>query len=516
MSPTFKKTIQSLDSTKCVYWVAAVISLLLSYWVASRETVINPDAICYLQSAAVVGDGGLRKAMILCPQAQWPLYSVLVYFCSAWFHLSLTTAAYTLNALFSLISVVSFIAITRQLGAKGRALWLAAAVILLAHEFNSVRQYVIRDHGFWAFYLVSIYCLLRYVTVLRWYYALAWGVSLLVATLFRVEGTIFLILLPWTLWFCSSLSYWQRIKGFLQLNLIAALAGLAVFGWLIFHPEISLASLGRMQEFVFQLFHAGGMVWHRFQESAASFAHTSLTSDSMSEATLVFFLLLVVWYIVKVVANLSVIYSALAFYGIWRKTISFTSSTRLVIYGYLFSNLLITSFFLAEHLFLSKRYLIALSLVFMLWVPFTLDKLWLAWQSHKLKTWVFATVALLVLITSLGGIFDFGHSKAYMRQAGEWVEKNVPHSADVYSNDYQVMYYSKHFGNDIFEKIKEYSDSKSVEKGRWKEYDYLVLRASKNEIETGTGLVHEIKMAPIQVFANKRGDQVRIYKIEDE
>src|SRR6266568_2913029 len=89
-----------------LYLFALGTSLLFSLWVACREVVINPDAICYLQSAAIIGDGGLRKAMNLCGQAQWPFYSALIYFTANLTFLSLTAAAYTLDAIFTALSVL--------------------------------------------------------------------------------------------------------------------------------------------------------------------------------------------------------------------------------------------------------------------------------------------------------------------------------------------------------------------------------------------------------------------------
>jgi len=507
------------ENPKFIYFFAAISSLLLSLYIDYRESLINPDAICYLQSAAVIGAGGLRKAMNLCPQAQWPLYSVLIYFTSLSTHLSLTVAAYVLDALFSMLSVLMFIGIVQQLSGqalqhKKRILWFAALVILMAHEFNSTRSYIVRDHGFWAFYLSSLFLLVRYVEVLRWPYAFGWGITLVIATLFRIEGIIFLLLFPYVLWFRTSLSYWQRTKSFLQLSFIPLLLGVVVFGWLIFHPEISLASLGRMQDVVFQIFHAGGMIWQRFQASAQGFAHSVLTTDSFSEASMVFFLTILVWYFVKVVINLSLIYSALAAYAVFRQALIWKNSSRFVVLGYLFINLVVTGLFLAEHLFLSKRYLIALSLILMLWVPFALDRLFQQWQERQLKSWMAGVVVVMLCVSAIGGVVRFGYSKDYMRQAGDWLAFHVEANDSLYSNDYQIMYYSKHFDNDIFQKIKEYKQEDVLAEGRWKDYDYLALRVSKKDFSSGHGIVNEITRAPVKIFSNARGDQVRIYKYE--
>src|SRR5262249_12863607 len=163
------------------------------------------------------------------------------------------------------------------------------------------------------------------------------------------------------------------------------------------------------------------------------------------DASLVFMMSIIMWYLVRVLTNLSLIYSVLVAYAIRRRLLRLSKSARLILLSYIVTNVLITSLFLAQHLFLSKRYLIALSLVLMLWVPFALDKLIQAWQSKEAPAWLMPFVLSLLLITSLGGIFDFGYSKAYMRRAGDWLAENVPPTATLYSNDYQIMYYSQHF-----------------------------------------------------------------------
>ena len=78
-------------------------------------------------------------------------------------------------------------------------MWLAAGVILLSHELNSVREYIIRDHGFWTFYLSSLFFLLRFFKKPIKSYALGFSLSLAIATLFRVEGSLFLLFLPFYL-----------------------------------------------------------------------------------------------------------------------------------------------------------------------------------------------------------------------------------------------------------------------------------------------------------------------------
>src|SRR6185312_11171405 len=206
-----------------IYGFAVLFSILLSGWAAIKTSVINPDAICYLYSAAAMSKG-LVVATHLCAQAKWPFYSMLIFGLSRITDFSYLVAAYLLDGFFSLISVVTFIAIVSQLTLRTRVVALSAVVILLAHEFNSLRVEIVRDHGFWAFYLLSLFFLLQYFNAAnitrrqktrnQWCYALLWSVSLVIAALFRIEGVVFLLLLPLLVFFEKKTKITTRLGHF--------------------------------------------------------------------------------------------------------------------------------------------------------------------------------------------------------------------------------------------------------------------------------------------------------------
>ncbi len=489
-----------------IYLTAAVISILLSFWMSVRSSVINPDAICYVQSAEAL-QSGLNFAMHLCGQAKWPFYSILIFGLVSVTKISYVAAAYSLNAFFSLISVVTFIAIVRSLGGTRRVLWLAAAVILLAHEFNAVRQYIIRDHGFWAFYLLSILFLLHYLRTQQSRFAFFWSVSLIIAGLFRVEGIVFLLLIPFLTWFDTRKTMLLRAKSFLLLNTLTLLALAGVCIWLLLHPS---SQLGRLREIQQQFFHGVSFIVNNFYYKKTMLETHVLVSFSERDATTVFSLMLIVWYISRVAMNLPLIYFALVVYAWWKKLLPADRIIRLVLWSYIIINVIVTFAFLLEFMFLSKRYLVALSLVLMIWVPFALDRLIQQWYVRK---WSLALAVLFITTSAIGGIFDFGYSKQYVRDAGEWLEKNTPAEASVYSNDYQVMYHSHHFGNGIFQKIKQFKNLNALADNKWKQYDYLALQIVKKQKEKSAPILREIQLTPVQVFSNKRGDQVIIYKV---
>lgn len=495
-----------------VFCCAGVMSLLVSLLVTYRTDVINLDGICYLNSAAMLKIGGLRKAMNLCSQSQWPLYSVLIYYFAHLSHCSLEHSAYILDALCSGITVLTFIQIVRQLGGNIRVLWFAALIILSSHECNIVKQYLIRDHGFWAGYLLSISFLLAYVKTPRNLYALGWSISLLVAGLFRIEGLIFWGIIPLVIIFWVPTK--SRLYGLCQLYWLPLGLGVSLCTWLIFHPEVSLASLGRLPELVTQLLHFTGIIYQQLQHTATSFAQNTLSPHAQYEAKLVFLLALVAWYTCKIISNLSLIYAILFFYGIRHKILCWHQQEQVVLRTYIVINIGITLTFLLEYLFLTERYVIALVLTLMLWLPFVLDYLFCQWQNGKLVI-LFPILLLLIVLHGLGGILNFHHKKLYLRQTGEWLAKHNLTHANIYANDLQIMYYTQYFGDNIFAQYEEFSNADFIKASalkHWHKYHYLALHIPAKTPELVSKYV--IASQPIQTFANSNGDQVKIYQIK--
>jgi len=498
-----------------IYIIALIASLTLSFWIGERDSVINPDGICYLLSAQILGFSSIKEAMHFCPQAQWPFYSTLIYTVVKISHLSYHTAANVLNAGFSLLSVMTFILIMKELGGTRRILWLAAFVILFDHQFNVFCDNIIRDHGFWAFYLLSMYYLLRFFRDQRWTMAFAWNVSLFIATLFRIEGVIFLCALPLVAWFYPD-SFKQRAKSFITLNLPMLVLGFSLAIWFISHPYHSVDKLGRVGEILYQIQHGFFMLIDRYQTAKNSLIQHVLPPDSASDASVALFFMWIGMYLYNVALTLSWGYAALLIYAIKNRIAPFAPRTAPVIWAYLFINVVVTLIFLAEHLFISKRYLMALTLVLLLWMPFVIEHLIQRWENIRHRVFLLVTTAI-ILLASVSGVIQFGYSKLYIRSAGDWLANHVPSNASLYSNDIQLMYYTKHFDTRIFETFRHYLPINTIANGQWKQYDFLALRLGRDEEVDMAAILQEFsELAPVQVFNSKRGNRIAIYKISKE
>lgn len=512
-----KKELPFFKSVGFLYFFAVVTSLILSLGIGLRQAIINPDAVCYLTSAEAIGRIGIKGAMQICSQANWPFYPAIIYGVVQITHLSYPAAGYAVDAIFTALSVLFFLMIVKKLGATQRILWLAAGVILLSHEFNGVREYIIRDHGFWVCYLLSILLLLNFFTQPNWKSAIGWSASLLAATLFRIEGAIFLLVLPYLAWCSASFSWRERTKCFFMLN--ALLLGIvAIIGaWLVLHPQQTLNQLGRVPEILVQFKQGFMIVVDRYTSTKAALADHVLIHERSKNAGSIYFILMGAWYLFNLVVSLSVIYTALVIYAWLYRSTHWAQQAGWIIGGYILVNVMVTSGFLLENLFLSKRYLVALCLTLMLMVPFALNSLFenakqSNQQRHKLTWWA---VCLCIVFSAVGGIVDFGYSKAYVYDAGKWISANIPAKAKLYSNDSQMLYYAKIYGDDLFQQMKANGDEDVLTNGRWQQFDYLAFRISKHDLNKIQNLLHELVALEVAArFENKRGDLVMIYKVE--
>lgn len=492
-----------------VYVFAILTSILLSCLLGYRHSVINPDGICYLLSAEMLGSASLKDVMQLCPQSQWPFYSAMIYVFAQLSHFSYGISAALLNASLSLVSVITFISIVKLLGGNKRVLWLAALVILFDHQFNILRDDVIRDHGFWAFYLISIYLLLKYFREPTWFTALLWGMSLALATLFRIEGAIFLLGMPFVAWFNVQDAWLVRAKHFIRLNFPVLTVCFAYIIWQVLHPHPT-QELGRVNEVIHQLQHAIFILGERFQTVQQALIQFVLPIEAIPDAGVAVFVMWIGLYLYNVAITLSCVYTLLVLYACKNRT---AIKTTPVIWGYFFFNLALTMIFLAESLFISKRYLIALSLLLMLWVPFAIDDLIQKWSSKRHRV-LLSCIALLFFVSALGGVVEFGRSKFFVRSAGTFIAETIPVNAKLYVNDFQLMYYTRHFGANIFKVLPAYLQMDNIIHGQWKQYDYLALRLRKKDNSAIAGLLTELSdIKPVKIFSDMHGNRVAVYKL---
>jgi len=486
-----------------LFWTAGGISILLSLLAFFRMDAINPDGICYLQSAATV----LQQhtlALHLCDQSGWPFYQVLIAGVSGLSGWSVMVSAGVLNAVLSALSVLMFVATVCLLTPNVRIRLWAVAVILMSHHFNAFRADIIRDHGYWAFYLMSVVALLRCVTVSdfprRFLWALLWAFTLTVATLFRIEGVFFLVLCPFVVFVIPRKKIRWRTATFFSLNaLLLLILPVAVF-WLILHPA---HSLGRLDYLGLQITHGWQILHGHWHQVTSAMVKVLSPFSSAEDAAVVLGTGLFGYYLLGLFDVLTPVYFVLIAYALWRRLPGISGVNARVLAVYIVVNVAVTLFFLAQNFFLARRYLMGLSLILMFWLPFALEDLVRQWRVRR---WPLLLAVFLMMVCALGGVWRFGPSHQYVRRAGEWLSVHASSKAAIYSNDRTVLYYAG-CGNSVF--VPQPSPA-SIEKNElWRRYDWIALNVNpKTEIN--------LPFVPVQVFSSARGGEIRIYRLKKE
>jgi hypothetical protein len=499
--------IQPKDLSR-IYFVSGCLSLLLSFWLAIHNVVINSDGLCYIRSAVTFAENHLREAMDLCGQTRMPFYSILIYSIQALSHLSYLNAAFVLNAALSLLSVLSFVSIIAFVGGGQRVLWFAALIILSWHDFNILREDLVRDHGFWAFYLLSLRLLLGYMSKPRFKEALLWFVSIALAALFRIEGFIFLVFLPLAGFFYQGEKFNQKLSRVFCLMTPLLLVGCFIFLFAEYSHH-SIFHYNRLSDLQYEVMHGFRDIGFNFRQGTIDMQHV-FNRYAVDDFDVLFILFILLWYVYSLAINLSWAYLPLMFYALQKHCLKLSPANRLAIMSYLMLGILITGLFMFQNLFISKRYLISVSLILLIWLPFALDQIWQ--KERRLAVLILVFISLW----GLGSLISFGFSKDYIRQSGDWLAKYAPANAKIYSNDEMVMFYSNHFGNEIIEEGQTYQNVDMIKDGKWQGYDYLALRHAINDPEKNLQILREIHSPIVERFKNSRGDMVVIYRVSHE
>lgn len=492
-----------------LYAFVIISSLVLSSLELIARNPLELDSLLYIKAAELFQEEGITGAM---RTYGWPFFSMMLAKISQLTTLSLVHAGYLLNAALQALIAVNFVRIIKVLRANQRTLWFAAITILFYPYLNKIRPYITRDFGYWAFALGGLHALLRYQHQPRWRDALSWNILMGTATLFRIEGAVFLLLSPLLLLLPSTkVLLKERLVQIIKLYAICFLP-LVVIGalsWL--HPAHKIISASRLSELADYLQNGVQTAWTIINAKSLIIGRDILTNISFDDSKWFLSGGLLSLFIVVFIRTLNPVYLFLSYYGIKQRLLPAALMTTHLLMGFIILNVLILLLFLAQHFFMVDRYVVFLNLLLMLWVPFSLEKLYSHWQQRRtaaIKSWLFPMIVLLMAVFALGGIVRFGYSKAYITEAGQWVKTNTPAQAKLYSNSTPLLFYAERLDQNGHRYYLNPPPVQELTQEKMQQYDYLAIWYTKTE---GNNLVPPKNWQTIKIFRNKRGDKVIIY-----
>lgn len=475
---------------------------------------INVDSIAYIEGAKKIQ---LDYLSVLSEGRLFWFYSALIAALGNVLNISLENSAFSLNAIFMAFSVSILTRISYLLSEHKRVVAIATMVLVLINpHLNEYRAYIIRDPGFWMFFLWGMLALIQYHCENRLRYAIYWGLVTSFSALFRVEGVVFLMLTPLLVFFNYKRPIVENIKYSAPLY-IAPLMLFAIAIGLYYSFELSLSFHG------IGLLNSDGFVRGLFNElsNRASILNDSVF-DGMSEGPAIYSLLAALLMIVfiKILFVATPLYVGMSFYGLYVLYKSESVNKYTVVFWYSIISLSILVGFSLNQYFLQGRYVIPLTFCIILLASHSLpliydesSNIWTTYSDGFRKGVVFV-ISLWLIVLVVDGLVSFGVRKDYIRHAGHWLNDSIPKTERLWINNPVLIYYSgRAIDAPEFSRRRDLDDDIANERVPSLKDGVLALRLRRGEMAIHHKLVKSEKYEVIKEFSNKRGDKVYVYKI---
>ncbi|WP_036302300.1 hypothetical protein [Methylotenera sp. L2L1] len=246
MMPLKKLTQLMMRQQLSVLLIGAAV--LIAIWIIYLQRGwVTSDSILYFEMARLIADGQWQVAASM---FKWPFYPSLIALVHMVTGLSVQTSAQCLSVAFFATSLWALIKIVTQLGGNQRAQILATLMLFgSTYIVGDIMPMSTRDQGYWAFMLLALWqfiVLYKHGAIKS---ALAWQVLVLVATLFRIEGAVYILALPLVvLAFPKSRDNVNTIQVLFRAYVFFILLGILALLAVIMSNSINLDALGRLKE----------------------------------------------------------------------------------------------------------------------------------------------------------------------------------------------------------------------------------------------------------------------------
>lgn len=416
--------------------LAISASLLLSIWAAYAQPIPNPDAVYYLRAAELFSIGRWSEGFDV---FRWPFYSLCISAFMAMLGVSALAAAQIVNAICDCGIVVVFIALVRRLSSdrNQNSIALFAALIIALHpRLTTIRATVIRDHGFYLFSLLTMYFVANDFRQSSMGAKLAALLSIIAATLFRVEALFLTLIVPAFYVFARATSTRAKAAIIVAVILICALLipGFALWSNAKAIPD---AMSGKLP--LGELFSSIGKFFETARDRANRLAEVLPPGRNAGGVAYIGISIAIV--ADTVLRALTFPIAALSILAFTPKRVIPEFAAKFVLWfaGWQIMILLV---FVALSLYLDWRYALVFGLLLTIPAVFTLDTIATDWKAGVplARYWLPMTL-LAVVIPWVLAVPRPSHLD-HLRKTGDWIITHLPPDAKFTTNDIRITYYA--------------------------------------------------------------------------
>lgn len=415
-----------------LYLGASALSLLLSVYLIALNPVLSNDSVLYLRAAQAFHESGLDAALALYP---WPTLSILI----AWTHsltgLSFELSAYLLSICSYLLLLSVFITIIRELGGSSGTQLLAVFLMLVFPTLNDYREYIIRDHAYWLFILLSLLQLLRFERSGIWWHAFGWALAAIAATTFRTEGLFILTLTPLAL-----LRNRRSTMLFAVAKPYAVVFGVALLVAIPLLLSPDTVSDTRLYREIASLPQFLSQIGRQLDQSVTAIKLAVDNYYFSHDAKIVFIGGLLVLLVYQGLHALTPVYLLLLLWARGCMPDSLRQGNA-IIAGYAMAISLYLVLFILDKQFINDRFMMPLCLVALIYLPFAVTALA---DGSNGRLWSPRSVLLMVLLAypTLDTLISTGTDKRYIAEAVHWLQQQRPDHGVILTNNQHIAYFS--------------------------------------------------------------------------
>jgi hypothetical protein len=414
-------------------------SLLASLLTILFPDTPNDDAYIYIKTAEIFLADGLNAAF---QHYAWASYSLLIALISQ-LGFSLFTSAFIVNAFFYALLVYSFISIIKYIDDSRQVLFLAAICVLLYPQLNEYRYLIIRDVAFWALALFALWQYLSYTAEHSLQHACAFAAALIIATSFRPEAAVYLLVVPFTVLLDKRFAKQERQQLFLKLASVVAASSIVT---LLALTIAGLSFGGLLAEFVstYQPFLANTFNPSTLQSTELAGALFGEHAAAYSQEYILLFLMagLLVILAANLFNGIGGPFFWILLWGFFRKTVRVQRHVLTPLLCFIAINTIILFVFLYLTRYLSSRYTMLFCLLVALLVPLIVSRII---DSIQARAWGSLGQRIIILFFGYLGFdsfISFGDPKDFISDSVAWIEAQPEADSRLLTNNHAIAYYT--------------------------------------------------------------------------
>jgi hypothetical protein len=462
------------------YYLVAIVSLLFSLLAVITRDLINSDGTVFLTYAEMISQGRIDHVLSEYP---YPLFSLLISSLSVFLLGNIQLAADVLLAFLWMIAGVSFVGILKSLGSSPKTVMIGLIAFLLFPVLNEIRADVYRDPGYIAFGLASIWMFFKFRSQNHQLFLVLSLISATLATLFRIEGCVLLVL-PLILFMLHGKNNYIRLSLFLVVGISIVVSSIFLKDFkgdvpLIVSPAST--ALSTIDESILE---------------RIELTKSEVLNKHSEKYALGFFLFGSLYLLIIPIINNLKLFFIYALFNLSKKAKYELDSEVWWILGLVSIPLLIQVLYAG---FLQARYAVFISVIILAALVLTYR------ESLLPKKQLSKSLAIVFLfILFVDGLISMGASREYRVDTVEWVHENVLDTDFVISNERTVSYSMQHL------KKLEHGIIDDPGCNIIQNYDYYVHGSGKRKKDLPNCVKNQ---EMVTAFQNKKGHSLQVYKM---